>query len=192
MYAPLQIRLMEWAGLYSSLIAMRLPHGSASKSDTDWAGSILGSVLVIGDADIKLAKKLILAGTDHAKFTRGIIVHLRLMLQVGWMIEFETYRHGVECLSTSSTMHGELKGMAGAKLAEKKQADLPDKIYTRIVMISYQALRAMYLARRRHRHPDWQIFCDFVETLPYFTALISPEEEKLPPPVPSPNITRII
>lgn len=170
---------MEWAGLYSSLLAMRLPHGSASKSDTDWAGSILGSELIIGNADTKLAKKLILTGTDHAKFTRGIIVHLMLRLQVGWMIEFETYRHGVECLSTSSTMHGELKGMAGVELAEKKQADLPDKIYTRIVMISYQALRAMYLARRHHRHPDWQIFCDFIETLPHFKMLIFPEVNKL-------------
>lgn len=168
MYVPLRVEIIEFAGLYPSLEAMRLPHGSFDKADTYYGSTI-------GDNDAKLAKKLILAGTDHAKFTRGIIAHLRLRLQVGWMIEFETYRHGVECLSTSSSMHGELKEMSGAELAEKKQADLPDKVYTRIVMISYQALRAMYIARRHHRHPDWQVLCDFVEGLPYFKKLIFPD-----------------
>jgi len=91
------------------------------------------------------------------------------------MIEFETYRHGVECLSTSSAMHGELRGMRGEELAEAKQNGLPDKVYRRIVMVSYQALRSMYRARRHHRHPDWQIFCDFVEGLPWFPMLIYPE-----------------
>jgi hypothetical protein len=166
-YTPLKVKVIELAGLHSSLEAMRLPKKSVG--DTSWGSHFIG----LGDT--KLAKRLILAGTDHAKFSRGIIVYLKMELQVGWMIEFETYRHGVECLSTSSTMHGELRKMSGKTLAEKKQADLPDKVYTRIVMVSYQALRAMYLARRNHRHPDWQVFCDFVEGLPHFNILIMPE-----------------
>ncbi len=185
MYIPLRVELIGFNGLRPSLEAMRLPHDSADKSDTVFYPRTLG------EADTRLAGKLILAGTDHAKFTRGIVAYLRLDLQVGWMIEFETYRYGVECLSTSSSMHGELKGMKGAELAEKKQADLPDKVYIRIVMVSYQALRAMYLARRHHRHPDWQIFCHFVEGLPYFKKLILPEEGNSPPPAPTANITPI-
>jgi len=164
-YVPLQIELLNVCGVYESLLAMRLP--KRSKGD-----SRIGTV---GSKDAKLAKSLILAGNDHAKATRGIIAYLRLELQVGWMIEFETYRHGVECLSTSSSMHNELKTLSGPELAERKQSDLPDKIYTRIVTISYQALRNMYVARRNHRHSDWQIFCDFVETLPHFSKLIVPE-----------------
>lgn len=157
-YTPLEIELLDFAGVGPSLQAMRLPKAQTGKHSPN--------------DDFNLASKLIRAGNDHAKFARGIVVWLELKLQVGWMIEFETYRHGVECLSTSSAMHGELVGMEGPELAEKKQADLPDKVYTRIVMISYQALRSMYRARRNHRHPDWQIFCDFIETLPYFKQLI--------------------
>lgn len=167
MYIPLKVEVRELAGLHPSLEAMRLPHGS--EGDTLWGD------IVIGPKDAKLAKRLVLAGTDHAKFSRGIIVWLRIKLQVGWMIEFETYRHGVECLSTSSTMHQELRKMSGRELVEKKQADLPDKVYTRIVMVSYQALRAMYRARRNHRHLDWGIFCNFIESLPHFDKLIMPE-----------------
>lgn len=167
MYIPLKVEVKEFAGTHPSLEAMRLP--KESMGDTSWGS------LEIGPKDAKLAKRLILAGTDHAKFSRGIVVYLKMQLQVGWMIEFETYRHGVECLSTSSTMHGELRKLSGIELAERKQADLPSKVYTRIIMVSYQALRAMYLARRNHRHPDWQIFCNFVETLPHFNILIMPE-----------------
>jgi hypothetical protein len=155
--------------------AMRLPKGT--ESDTRWLIPIKPHVFNAfpGPRDSNLAGRLIRAGSDHAKALRGVIVWLRMEMQTGWMIEYETYRMGVECLSTSSTMHGELKGMRGPELAEAKQAGLEDLVYTRIVTVSYQALRAMYRARRKHRHPDWQIFCDFVETLPYFTKLIMPE-----------------
>lgn len=164
MYIPLKIELLNIYGLNESMAAMRLPKKSTGDSPPGQ----------IGPNDARLAKKLILGGDDHAKAMRGIMAYFRLEFQVGWMIEFETYRHGIECLSTSSSMHGELRELSGAELATQKQADLPGKIYTRIVAISYQALRRMYRARRKHRHPDWQIFCDFIETLPNFDKLIVP------------------
>ncbi len=107
------------------------------------------------------------------------MVWLDLEFMVGFMIELMTYRDLMEDLSTSSSMHNELAGLVGEELADQKQADLPDKVYKRGVMISYQTLRRMYLARHNHRHPDWQIFCiDFIETLPYFERLIYPEWSK--------------
>lgn len=69
-------------------------------------------------------------------------------------------------------MHMELSSLSGEDLAEQKQADLPNKQYTRILTASYQALRSMYHARRHHRHPDWHILCDWIETLPYAAELI--------------------
>jgi len=170
MYKPLKVELMSVWGVLESIEAMRLPKGSESDSHFNYDGSI-----ALGPGDIDLAGRLIRAGSDHAKAMRGIVVYIRMEMQVGFMIEFETYRHGVECLSTSSAMHGELKELTGISLAEQKQADLPGKVYTRIVMISYQALRAMYKARRKHRHPDWQIFCNFIDSLPHFNVLIMPE-----------------
>jgi hypothetical protein len=146
-------------------MAMRLPFDRQKRNTTL-------------DDDLHLAARLIKAGPDHAKFQRGIIAYLYLEMQTGWMIEFETYRHGVECLSTSSAMHNDLRGMKGAELADAKQAGLPDKVYRRIVQVSYQALRSMYKSRRKHRHPDWQIFCDFIEGLPHFSDLIYPEAQK--------------
>lgn len=167
-YQPLEIKMIEIAGILPSLRAMRLPKGKESDSYRDDETALP----VIGDGDKRLAGKLIRAGSDHAKFQRGIIVWLKIKYQVGWGVEHEKYRIGTEDLSTSSTMHGNLKKMSGAALAEKKQADLEELVYTRIQHYSYQALRAMYLARNRHRHPDWQIFCSFVEMLPYFEELI--------------------
>ncbi len=162
LYVPLKISKAILTGVEFSLEAMRFPIDQNKESRSQ-------------EKDLKLAQKLIKAGPDHAKFTRGIILQITVEMQIGFMIEMETYRHGVEILSTSSSMHNELKGLSGQNLAEKKQKDLPYKIYKRSLIISYQALRAMYKARRNHRHPDWQIFCDFIEKLPYFEYLIYPE-----------------
>lgn len=160
-YQPLKVVLHEVCGITFALRAMRLPKNqSRSTSAVE---------------DLKLASNLIKAGPDHAKYQRGIMAYIRMEMQTGFMIEFETYRHGVECLSTSSSMHNELANLRGDELANQKQLDLPTKVYKRDVVISYQALRSMYKARRNHKHPDWQIFCDFIETLPHFRHLIYPE-----------------
>lgn len=166
-YKPLEIVEYDVVGIFWAMLAMRLPKKSKGDSDP------LYDATEIGPKDLHLASNLVKAGNDHAKAMRGIIVYAEMKLQVGWMIEFETYRHGVECLSTSSAMHGELARLSGEELAEQKQTDLPDKQYTRILTMSYQALRSMYKARRHHRHPDWKIFCDWVETLPYAAELIT-------------------
>ena len=167
-YTPLEIGEHEIIGMYWAMKAMRLPKKSMGDTPFD-----ADNPDIIGPKDLHLASNLVKAGSDHAKAMRGIIVYAEIKLQVGWMIEFETYRHGVECLSTSSSMHCELAQLSGEELAEQKQADLPDKQYTRILTMSYQALRGMYKARRHHRHPDWHIFCDWVETLPYAAELIT-------------------
>ena len=163
MYVPLNILKHEVRGIYWALEAMRLP--KQSEGDTVYG--------VPGVKDLELASGLVKAGDDHAKAIRGIVVWLKIELQVGFMIEFETYRHGVEVLSTNSSMHCELKHLKGVELAEQKQKDLVDKVYTRILTMSYQALHKIYHARRHHKHPDWQIFCDFIETLPLANKLIT-------------------
>lgn len=166
-YKPLEVQIRLVAGICESIEDMRLPHTEnyTIERNTD-----------ILEEDLLLAARLVSAGDDHAKAMRGILVWFRLKMQVGFMIEFETYRHGVECLSTTSTMHNELKHLSGIELAEAKQVSLSDKVYIRGVMMSYQALRHIYKARRNHRHPDWQIFCNSLEQLPLFDYLIYPEK----------------
>ena len=169
MYKKLRIESCNVYGVMESITAMRRPKGTKGDS------MFLKDGPVLGERDIALARNLVRAGTDHGKFTRGINAYFVLHMQTGFMIEFETYRHGVECLSTSSSMHGELKHLSGKELAAQKQRDLVEKVYTRDVVISYQALRAMYRARRNHRHPDWRIFCNAIERMPFFDVFIFPE-----------------
>lgn len=159
LYKPLKIETLEVHGADSSLKAMRLPmEGRKEKTET-----------------MALARALVKRGTEHAKFSRGIIVWAEMWFQVGWMVEFETYRHGKETLSTSSAMHVDLRDLSGEELAEEKQRGLGEKYYHRIGTFSYQCLRKMYIERRKHKHPDWQIFCDWIETLPFFQEFIMPE-----------------
>ncbi|MDA3823766.1 MAG: hypothetical protein PF450_14310 [Bacteroidales bacterium] len=162
-YVPIEVDLFEVTGMQFVLQrAMRRPKKQTKEFDPA--------------ADDRLARALVKSGDDHAKCMRGIIAYFTIKLQVGFMIEFETYRQGVECLSTTSAMHGELKGLKGVELAEQKQADLVDKVYYRDILMSYQALRHIYMARRNHKHPDWKIFCvDFIEKLPEFDVFIYPE-----------------
>ena len=163
MYKPLEIEILEVVGFKHVFNAMRNPFLSHDKGDEG------------GAADISLASRLVKAGDEHAKSIRGIIVYFKLSFGIGFMVEFDTYKIGIETLSTSSTMHIDHKGLKGIKLAEAKQNNLSNVYYTRTSMISYQALRRIYQQRRSHRHPDWQIFCNKIETLPYFKELIKGE-----------------
>ena len=159
-YRPLEITNHQVSGIGWSLRAMRLPKKQNRVTSVN--------------EDLELAAKLVKAGPDHAKFARGIVVHAELTMQIGWMLHLETYNVGVTTLSTTSAMHNELCGLSGVELAEKKQAELPERIYTRSLTMNYQALRNIYRQRRNHAHPDWTIFCDWVETLPHFEYLIFP------------------
>lgn len=174
-YIPLEIVDHEVVGMLWALDAMRLPkmsQGDTIYHECDCCG--FRDDVVIGVRDLRLASALVKGGDDHAKaIGRGIIVYMKIKFQVGWLIEFETYRHGVECLSTSSSMHIELKELKGVELAQMKQKGLVDKVYVRILHASYQALRHMYKARRHHRHPDWAILCNWIEGLPYSKELIT-------------------
>lgn len=59
---------------------------------------------IIGENDIKLAKKLIKTGTEHRKFMRQIFVSVDITAPLYWWKEFDTYKVGIVANSTS-TMH---------------------------------------------------------------------------------------
>lgn len=80
--------------VYSARNAMN----SWNKSDSDWENDILG------DNDLKLAKKLAKAGTDHRKFMRMITVYVDITAPLYWWKEFDTYKVGTVA-NSCSTMH---------------------------------------------------------------------------------------
>lgn len=59
---------------------------------------------IIGENDLQLAQKLILAGNEHRKFLRQIFVSVDITAPLYWWKEFDTYKIGTVSNSTS-TMH---------------------------------------------------------------------------------------
>jgi hypothetical protein len=58
----------------------------------------------IGKKDLKLAQKMVLAGTDESKFMRQIFVSFDLTAPLYWWKEFDTYKVGTVA-NSCSTMH---------------------------------------------------------------------------------------
>ena len=59
---------------------------------------------VLGENDISLAHKLAVAGSDHRKYLRQVIVSMDILAPLYWWKEFDTYKVGTVANSTS-TMH---------------------------------------------------------------------------------------
>lgn len=59
---------------------------------------------IFGENDLKLAKKLCKAGSDHRKFIRQIFVTVDITAPLYWWKEYDTYKVGTVANSTS-TMH---------------------------------------------------------------------------------------
>lgn len=79
----------------------RNPMNSWSKSDSyyDEKGQF-----VLGEEDLAFGRKLAVAGSDHRKFLRQIMVSMDIYAPLYWWKEFDTYKVGTVADSTS-TMH---------------------------------------------------------------------------------------
>lgn len=155
----MEIKLLEVAGLEPMYAALHLPFGKG--------------VVKTRSEDKTLLKKLILAGPEHAKVTRGLMYWIQIDAPVYWWREMETYRTGRERLSCESTMHIDCKGLTGAEL-QKAKAEIPmGKEQRAIDMFSAQCLRNIYKQRRHHRLPEWKQFCEFIKMLPHADEFIT-------------------
>ena len=154
----MKIELLEVAGVVPMYKALHLPFGKDMSADQD--------------KDNALIAKLVKAGPEHAKVTRGVMYWVEITAPIYWWREMETYRAGRERLSCESTMHIDCKGLSGEEL-QKVKAEMPmGKEQKAIDMFSAQCLRNIYKQRRHHRLPEWHQFCDFIETLPYAKEFI--------------------
>ena len=101
-------------GFEHAMRGMRNPMNSWDKSD-GYYGYTLEAVgdgshqptrilYIIGENDMKLAQKLIRAGSEHRKFMRQIFVSVDITAPLYWWKEFDTYKVGTVTNSTS-TMH---------------------------------------------------------------------------------------
>lgn len=82
----IKIENVEVYGWKAAILGARNPLNSWAKSDSDWATGTLGA------ADLKLAKRLAVAGTDEGKFLRMIGISMDITCNQVWWAEFDTYK----------------------------------------------------------------------------------------------------
>lgn len=185
----MQIEVLEFAGIEPAIRAMRLPHKSGEKSDSDDVSNPNSDKCYrIGPKDHELSMKLIKAGSDHRKHIRLIDAWFEIQAPLYWWKQLDTYRFGVDKVS-ESTMHTIMNQelsvddfecpifetmLSALNIAIQENdfqfvaANLPEGyLQTRIVKCSYEALRNMYQSRKNHKLKEWRMFCKFLEYLPY-------------------------
>lgn len=187
----MEIETLEIAGLRSAIESVYLSYNKKPRAftgmvlynenfctrDVDWmqTGAITYGGMIGFDRehkDIKLLSQLVIAGDEHAKPLRGIIVYVKIKAPIYWWYEAETYTIGHQRLMSESTMHTEARGLSGKALQDVK-ANIPmGHLHTKIDCFSYQALRRIVHQRKNHRLPEWHIFDDWCRTLPYAKELI--------------------
>lgn len=146
--------------LENALRGMRNPLDSWEKSDSGYQLNEAGGRYVIGPADLKLARGLTKAGSDHRKFLRQIFVSVDITAPLYWWKEFDTYKVGTVANSTS-TMH---------RIHAKPitVADFSTERLSRIGMTYLEMLVEVMEMRRRHyvETQDQQAWDDIIQLLP--------------------------
>lgn len=87
--------------LENAIRGMRNPFSSWEKSDSYFDED---KCFVLGEADLALAHRLAVSGSDHRKYLRQIFVSVDITAPIYWWKEFDTYKVATVANSTS-TMH---------------------------------------------------------------------------------------
>ena len=94
------IKTLEVAGIIPAMKGMRNPKNSWSRNDTFINNE---GITIIGENDLDLSKRLILAGGEHSKFMRQIQVWVDIDMPRYFWQEFDTYKFNTK--NSCSTMH---------------------------------------------------------------------------------------
>nr|DAD73788.1 MAG TPA: hypothetical protein [Siphoviridae sp. ctMsr1] len=115
----IKIEETETYGWEAAIRGMRNPMNSWDKSDSAFGRNLAipyaqnnpsiwfnkyGVEMYIGDNDLDLMHRLCVAGTDHRKFMRMIVVYCDITAPLYWWKEFDTYKVGTVA-NSCSTMH---------------------------------------------------------------------------------------
>ena len=107
----IKIKETETYGWEAAIRGMRNPMNSWDKSDSKQLPDMLmdeqtyvPSHFEIGPNDLDLMHRLCLAGSDHRKFMRMIVVYCDITAPLYWWKEFDTYKVGTVA-NSCSTMH---------------------------------------------------------------------------------------
>ena len=124
-------------------------------------------------------------GTGHDNFLKGIIVQFDLTMtpkmSVHRITKFDLDKIYIKyvdprVIDIMKQKVEEYNQLEDEKQKKEKYLELlytnPCGMYlTARMTTNYQQLKTIYQQRRTHRLPEWQEFCDWVETLPHFKEL---------------------
>ena len=79
----IDITHIEVFNISSAFRGLRNPMNSWGKSDSEWGG-YNNQDFIIGENDLKLAQRMIKAGTDESKFMRQILVSMDIEAPLYW------------------------------------------------------------------------------------------------------------
>ncbi len=97
----LKVERVSVCNMENAIRGARNPMNSWAKMDSYYNEK---GEFVLGKNDLSLARKLAVAGSDHRKYLRQIIVSMDITAPLYWWKEFDTYKVGTVANSTS-TMH---------------------------------------------------------------------------------------
>ena len=106
----IKIEKIEVFNFEGAIRGMRNPMNSWRLSDSEYEmfsddkGFLTKEKYVIGEADMKLAHNLCVAGHPHRKYLRQIMVSMDITAPLYWWKEFDTYKVGVT-RNSCSTVH---------------------------------------------------------------------------------------
>ena len=144
------IEVFNFEGAFRGL---RNPMNSWNKSDSYI--DALTNKYIVGENDLKLAQRMISAGTDESKFMRQIFVSMDITAPLYWWKEADTYK--IATVSNScSTMHK----ITSSEITEenysfdpepdKPLTDLPTNDYVRILDIKNRAVADVEWLRKKY------------------------------------------
>ena len=144
----LKVERISVMNMENAIRGARNPLNSWARTDSyyDEKGNF-----VLGENDLSLARRLAVAGSDHRKFLRQIIVSMDITAPLYWWKEFDTYKVGTVANSTS-TMH---KIQAKEFSREDFSCDrlTPDALAVLDTMIEYlEAERIKFVETKEKSH----------------------------------------
>ena len=185
----LTVKILEVSGLAIAAQYVGLPVGKVMPGDT-----VTTSSGVLTRESVSRLGRLIAKGDEHAKIMRQVVVHMEITAPRYWLQQFATYEIGREMYSASTMYQLMNRAVVADDFSDatpnqairaleqqidrsgdlvRAKAGLPEGyLQTRLIMVSYQTLRRMWLQRRAHRLPEWASFLQAMHELPHCDDLI--------------------
>ena len=144
------IEVFNFDGAFRGL---RNPMNSWNKSDSYI--DALTNKYIVGENDLKLAQRMIGAGTDESKFMRQIFVSMDITAPLYWWKEADTYKIATVA-NSCSTMHkitsDEIteENYSFDPEPDKPLTDLPTNDYVRILDIKNRAVADVEWLRKKY------------------------------------------